>query len=201
MHAPVHGRDPISGWSGRPRPYTATAMTSHASPTVADYMTKLPATVAPDLSLADAQERMYVNNIRHLVVEREGLVVGVISTRDVVVAAALEGIDPAKTSVAAAMVKSPYTCSPETSLVDVALEMEANKYGCAIVVEAGEAVGLFTTTDALRALRSVVTGVNVEPATKSTVHPDKPSERPRVPHATISARQPHTKTGGLVGHD
>lgn len=176
-------------------------MSSAPTPSVSDYMTPLPATVAPDLSLSDAQERMYANNIRHLVVAEDARVVGVISNRDIAVAEALDSVDPAKTDVSSAMVKSPYTVEPNTPLVEVAHEMEAHKYGCAIVVEAGEAVGLFTTTDALRALRSVVTGVNVEPATKPSHVTAKPTERPRVPHAKIGARAPHTKSGGLVGHD
>ena len=176
-------------------------MTSEANPTVAEFMTQLPATVAPDLSLADAQERMYVNNIRHLVVARDGQVVGVITNRDIAVAASLEPIDPQKTSVAAAMVSTPYTCDPGTPLVDVALQMEAHRYGCAIVVQAGEAVGLFTTTDALRAVRALITGVNVEPATKPTHLPDQPKERPRVPHSKIGAHGAKSNAGVLVGKD
>jgi acetoin utilization protein AcuB len=45
-----------------------------------------------------------------------------------------------------------YCVSPDAPLVEVAREMAEHKYGSAVVVEGPKVVGVFTTTDALRAL-------------------------------------------------
>jgi acetoin utilization protein AcuB len=49
-----------------------------------------------------------------------------------------------------------YTVPPEKALGEVAARMVERKYGCAVVVRDGEVIGIFTTTDALRVLVSIV---------------------------------------------
>ncbi len=150
--------------------------------TISEFMTKNPLTIAPSLSLEDARERMYVNNIRHLVVVDGPSVVGVLSTRDLYLIASLAQIDSKDVKIGVAMAPSPYMCSPTTPLLEVARKMEAHRYGCAVVVEHGKPVGIFTTTDALRALRAQILGVAVPPQ----VHPSHvqvvPEEREKVKH-------------------
>ncbi len=136
--------------------------------TVAQFMTTNPATADEELRLADAQERMFLNNIRHLVVHRAGRVTGLLSTRDSQLALGIRGADPKDLTVADAMSREPFTCGPDTPISAVALEMEAHRYGCAIVIEGNELLGVFTTTDALRALRQYATGKPAEPAVKPT---------------------------------
>lgn len=136
-------------------------------PTVAHFMTTNPATAESGLRLADAQERMFLNNIRHLVVHEGGRVRGLLSTRDAALALAVGGSSN-KLTVADAMSREPYTCGPTTPISAVAREMEAHRYGCAIVVEGDELLGVFTTTDAMRALRELATGQPAEPLTKPT---------------------------------
>lgn len=136
-------------------------------PTVAQFMTDDPIGADRGLSLVDANERMYLNNIRHLVVHNGSHVAGVLSTRDVALALSMAR-DPDKLTVADAMVREPYTCVPTTPLAEVVLEMEKHRYGCAIVTEGDELVGVFTTTDALRAVRTLLAGHPVEAATKPT---------------------------------
>lgn len=150
----------------RPDP-TLSAM-STSEPTVAQFMTTNPATADEELRLADAQERMYLNNIRHLVVHRAGHVTGLLSTRDTQLALGMKGVNPKNLTVADAMSREPYTCSPDTPISAVAHEMEAHRYGCAVVIEGDELLGVFTTTDALRALRQFATGKPAEPAVKPT---------------------------------
>ncbi len=151
---------------------------------IAAVMTRQPCTVAPDLSLADAQERMYVNNIRHLVVTENGLVRGVISTRDISFVSTLTTVEPAKIQVSAAMTSSPYTCGPDTTVLEVARQMEQHRYGCAVVVDNGAPVGMFTTTDALRVLRVALTGEAVEAEVKPTHVVEQPTEREKIEHHT-----------------
>ena len=124
-----------------------------STPTVRDFMTATPATVAPSATMAEAAQLMNTRHIRHLpVVDAGGQVVGLLSERDVALLEGLEGLDPAAMVVAVAMAKRPYTAAPETSLADVATAMAEHKYGSCIVVEGGKVVGVFTTVDACRAL-------------------------------------------------
>ncbi len=163
---------------------------------IAEVMTRQPCTVAPDLSLADAQERMYVNNIRHLVVTESGFVRGVISTRDISFVSTLTTVEPAKIQVSAAMTSQPYTCTPETTVLEVARQMEQHRYGCAVIVENGAPVGMFTTTDALRVLRCSLTGEAVTPEVKPTHIVEQPAEREKIEHHTRVGTQGASRNMG-----
>lgn len=137
--------------------------------TVSDFMTPLPATVDSELSLADALDRMYADNIRHLpVVDEQGKLVGVVSTRDIAVAVSVRGVVPDRATVATAMARDPYSTASDTPLMEVAQHMEKDRLGSTMVVSNGKPVGIFTTTDAMRALRSVMAGEMVEPEVKPT---------------------------------
>ena len=62
------------------------AMAEGADPVitpVSDYMTPAPEVLQPDSELADAAHRMLELGIRHLPIVRSGLLVGVLSIRDV----------------------------------------------------------------------------------------------------------------------
>ena len=129
-------------------------MNSPTTPTIRQFMTPSPATIRADLTLAQARERMFGLEARHLPVVDDGELVGILSDRDINLAEALGG-DLQQLSVRQAMTARPFTCGPAAHLHAVAAEMAAHKYGTAIVVDRdhpGHVVGLFTTTDALRAL-------------------------------------------------
>ena len=144
------------------------------SPTIRDFMTPIPATVSDELTLADALDRMYSDNVRHLpVVDSNGVLVGMVTTRDIAVAASVRDLDPQKTPVAAAMTAAPYACEANTPLIDVAYHLEHERLGSAVVTEGERPVGIFTTTDALRALRTFIAGHSVEPAVKPSVSVSK----------------------------
>ncbi len=161
-------------------------------PTVAQFMTTNPATAESGLRLADAQERMYLNNIRHLVVHENGRLRGLLSTRDSALALAVSG-DSKKLTVADAMSREPYTCAPDTPISKVAEDMEAHRYGCAIVVEGDELLGVFTTTDALRALRALATGREAEPVTRPTHNDDHSADTPH--HVKLQRHRPIDQAG------
>lgn len=145
-------------------------------------MTREPLTVAQDLSITDGLDRMSANNVRHLLVVRDDRLVGVISNRDLNFAASLPGVDPDKVEITAAMHGRVYVCDEEAPLEDVAHDMEAHRYGCAVVLKDGFVVGIFTTTDAMRVLRTLVTGKDVEPAVHPTHRVDQPATRETVEH-------------------
>jgi CBS domain-containing protein len=96
-------------------------------------------------------------------------------------------------------------CATEDSLAEVAGEMEAHRFGCTAVVQEGLVVGIFTTTDALRAVRSLASGEKVAPRTIPTHVVDvtgKP-ERHRVRLGdTLRSHAAGPRAGdGLVGRD
>ena len=123
-------------------------------PTIRHFMTSAPETVGADLTLAQARDRMFQLNARHLPVLEGGELVGILSYRDIALVDAVFG-DLGRLQVRQAMTAQPFTCGPEAHVHAVAAEMAAHKYGTAIVVDRdhpGQVVGLFTTTDALHAL-------------------------------------------------
>ena len=166
--------------------------------TVADYMTETPATVNEDLSLADAMDRMFADNIRHLpVVSDAGGLVGMVSTRDVAFATSIRGQDPRKITVGAAMTSNPITCAADTGLAEVALIMERDRLGSLIVTRDAKPVGVFTTTDAMRALRSMIAGAPVEAANPPTHIADVSGERTQTVRSHIHGVRPSTRDGSL----
>ena len=156
-------------------------------PRVSDYMTPLPVTVEIGMSLADAMDRMYSDNIRHLpVVDTGGKLVGLVSTRDIAAIGALRGVDPAEAKVEDAMAKIPFTCADHSPLVAVIERMERDRLGSAIVTHGDTPIGIFTTTDALRVLRGMLLGKEVEPLVHAEVESGEGSDKPHVGHTRIA---------------
>jgi acetoin utilization protein AcuB len=166
-------------------------MTEPTPPKVSDYMTEILSTVEVGMRLYDALDRMYTDNIRHLpVVDLDGKLVGLISTRDIAAVAALRGIDPNEAKVEDAMARAPFSCADHSPLVAVVERMERDRLGSVVVTRDEKPVGIFTTTDALRALRSQLLGKPVE----RLVHPEvEVGEGDDKPHAPRS----HTRGGGV----
>jgi acetoin utilization protein AcuB len=163
-------------------------MTSSDAPRIRDYMTALPVTVEVGMSLGDALDRMYNDNIRHLpVVDETGKLVGLLSTRDIAAVGAMRGVDPGETKVEDAMSVVPFACPDDSSLVAVVERMERDRLGSAVVTNGDRPVGIFTTTDALRALRGMLLGKPVEPLVQPEVRlGEGQGEKPNI-------RQPHDR--------
>jgi acetoin utilization protein AcuB len=123
--------------------------------TVRRYMTPSPIVIGSGRSVAEAHQAMRERAIRHLPVVDDGRLVGVVSQRDLYLMETLRGADGWE-RVGEAMTPDPYAVAPDAALDEVAREMGEHKYGCAVVVERGAVIGLFTTTDALRALSEVL---------------------------------------------
>jgi acetoin utilization protein AcuB len=120
--------------------------------TVAEVMTRTPHRVGDDQSVVEAALRMRELAVRHLPVMRGSRLVGIVSHRDLAVLEAISGAHPSELTVADAMTPDPYTVAPGTSLREVAAAMAEHKFGAVVVVEDGDPVGIFTTTDAVRLL-------------------------------------------------
>lgn len=116
---------------------------------IRDVMTPAPHTVGSDQKLSKAHKLMREHGLRHLPVLRAGRLVGVLSQRDLYFVEAISGVDVDIDTVADAMSSDVYTSGPDENVRSVAWVMATKKYGCAVVLERGEVVGIFTVTDAL----------------------------------------------------
>lgn len=114
------------------------------------WMTPCPQTIDRDATMADARARMRLLGIRHLPVLDHGELVGVISDGDLSFAERF--VDARATAVGDVMTSDPFLAVPYAPLAEVAEVMAKRKYGTAIVVDRGNVVGVFTVTDALRAI-------------------------------------------------
>lgn len=133
---------------------------------IQDLMSRSVHTIGASLTLADAAKVMKKHKIRHLPVLDSGALVGLLSDRDVQVISSLSDLDPTCILVEDAMSQAPWTVGPTTPLVEVALHMAETKIGSAVVMENDKVVGVFTTTDGMRALAQLLTEQG-EPKKKS----------------------------------
>jgi predicted transcriptional regulator len=116
------------------------------------FMTPTPHTISTRQTLAEAHQAMRERGVRHLPVVVDGKLVGVVSQRDLYLLETLRGVDVGRELVEEAMSDEPFVVAPDSSLEEVAEAMARNKLGSALVVESATLVGIFTSTDALRAL-------------------------------------------------
>jgi acetoin utilization protein AcuB len=126
---------------------------------VRDYMTPMPETIDEHTSLSDAKDRMHALGVHHLPVLHEGKLTGVLSQRDILLAESLTDASSAKIPVQKVMSAIVFSCGPNAHVEAVAREMAAHHYGSAVVVDPDhptQIVGVFTTTDALRALADII---------------------------------------------
>ncbi len=119
---------------------------------VADCMTRVAFSIGDDQTLAEAALRMEELDVRHLPVLRGTRLVGIVSQRDLALLKATSQAHMSELSVCDAMTAEPYTVAPSAPLSVVAGVMGRERYGAAIVVEGGDVVGIFTSTDGMRAL-------------------------------------------------
>lgn len=130
--------------------------------TVADLMQTTVYSITPEISLADALDAMLEHEIRHLpVVDDEGLVLGVVSHRDVLAQGVREDRLDAEGDVVARLttlrdirveevMSAPDTVTPETELGEAATQLLDGGYGCLPVVDNQRLVGMLTESDFVR---------------------------------------------------
>ncbi|MEX1361572.1 MAG: CBS domain-containing protein [Nannocystaceae bacterium] len=121
------------------------------SRTISEIMSPVTHSIGDEQPLAEAEHRMHQHQIRHLPVMRGGVLVGIVSDRDLAMVESLPGVDPKEVTVREAMTAEPYAVPPTASLRAVLREMADHKYGTVVIIDEGEhPVGIVTTTDALR---------------------------------------------------
>ncbi len=129
-----------------------------AGMTIGQVMRPCPVALTPRHTLAEAHGMMRAHKIRHLPVQNDGRLVGVVSQGDLRLLESLEPIDTHVVEVEAAMTAEPYAVGPGERLRDVVAEMWARRIGSALIVEHGAVVGIFTSVDALAVLQNLLDG-------------------------------------------
>ena len=125
-------------------------------PTIQKYMTYVPKTIGCDQTIAQASEVMRKLHIRHLPVLKGGKLVGVLTDRDVNLVLGFKDVDASTLTVDEALTPEPYFTQPDAPLNEVVTMMAEKKYGCALIVDNGSLVGIFTEVDAYRALAELL---------------------------------------------
>ncbi len=126
-------------------------------PEISKYMTTVPMTIGPHITLAEAQRIMHEMHIRHLPVLDGGKIIGVVSERDLKTFAGLKGVDFKTETVAQAATLDPFTVQADVKLDYVCSQMAENKYGCALIEDNKKIVGIFTWVDALKSMNDLLT--------------------------------------------
>jgi acetoin utilization protein AcuB len=119
---------------------------------IQEVMTEQPITIGRNESLATAHEMMRIHGCRHLPVLEHGDLVGIVTQRDLYLLETIAGVDLTTDLVDECMTTDAYAVLPDAPLVEVAGHMATEKCSCAVVIERGRVIGIFTTTDALRVL-------------------------------------------------
>jgi acetoin utilization protein AcuB len=153
-------------------------------PQVYKYMSPLPHSIGRDQPLARAHELMRKHRIRHLPVLDGGVLVGLVSQRDLHFIETLRDVDPEEVLVEEAMTPDPFFVAPETPLREAVVQMAEHKYGATVVMDGARIVGVLTAVDALRALAELLASTSTMSCSgESSTTKDEPGS------ARVSARR------------
>ena len=126
---------------------------------VREIMMGSPVSLKPEDRLDLANDIISLGRIRHIPIVDDGRLVGILSERDLIGAAATHIFGLKQKSKSAllknfsikdVMKKRVLTVGPDTAIKDAASIMQKKKIGCLPVVTDGAVIGLVTTTDILR---------------------------------------------------
>jgi acetoin utilization protein AcuB len=128
------------------------------NPQVIAFMTPFPHSIDVDAPLESAHKLMREHRFRHLPVMSGGEIVGVLTDRDIklVLGPDFGSPDERELRVRDAYVERPCVVPASTPVAKVARVMAQNRIGSAIVTKHGKLVGIFTVTDACRALAEII---------------------------------------------
>jgi len=124
---------------------------SRKQPLISDYMSRMPKEIDERQSVGQADALMRAEDIGHLAVMSGAKLVGVVSLHDTELVLASQR-SAAKVLVGDICSRDLLTASPMDTVSSVAKRLIDRKVGSAPVVDADVIVGIFTTTDAMRAL-------------------------------------------------
>ena len=140
-------------------------MSSHRLPQIVAFMTPFPYSIDIDAPLAEAHAFLRDRHIRHLPVTEEGELAGILTDRDINLALGPDLDSPPEQELGVRDVYQPdcYIVEAGALLADVAAAMAERHIGSALVTRGGKLVGIFTATDACRALARVLNDLHPDP--------------------------------------
>ncbi|CUU59829.1 CBS domain-containing protein [Parafrankia irregularis] len=115
--------------------------------TVAEVMTRAPATVRPDETLAEAARTMRETEAGDVLVVDDGELVGILTDRDIVIRIVAESRDTSTAKVHEACSAELETVTPDTSIDDAAELMRLRAVRRLPVVEGTQPVGIISLGD------------------------------------------------------
>ena len=113
-----------------------------------------------------AAQVMWESDIGCVVVVEHDKIVGIVTDRDLCMAAYTRGVTLAQISVGDVMTRNVTTIGPDASISEAISRLVKGKIGCLPVVEDGKLAGLITETDLLRCFSDLLqAGRLTEPLT------------------------------------
>lgn len=133
-------------------------MSRRHPPQILAYMTPFPFSIDADAPLAEAHAFMRDRRIRHLPVTRRGELAGILTDRDIKLALGPDLGSPPEHELAVRDVFQPdsFVVDADSALETVAMTMAERHVGSALVTRGEKLVGIFTATDACRALARIL---------------------------------------------
>jgi len=130
------------------------------NPQVIAFMTPFPHSIDLDAPLTQARLIMRKGHFRHLPVTSGGDLVGVITDRDIklLLGPDFGNPDERELKVHEAYIDKPCVVPASTPVATVARTMAEHRIGSAIITKNDKLVGIFTVTDACRALAEILEG-------------------------------------------
>ena len=140
-------------------------MSRHRLPQILAFMTPFPYSIDIAAPLAEAHAFLRDRHIRHLPVTEDGELAGILTDWDIKLVFGPDLDSPPERELSVRDVYQPdsYVVEAGTLLEDVAATMAQRHVGSALVTRGGKLVGIFTTTDACRALARVLRDQHPEP--------------------------------------
>jgi acetoin utilization protein AcuB len=130
------------------------------NPQVIVFMMPFPHSIDIDAPLAQARRLMREGHFRHVPVTSGGDIVGIVTDRDIklLLGPDFGNPDERELKVRDAYIDKPCVVAASTPVATVARTMAEHHIGSAIVTKNDKLVGIFTVTDACRALAEVLDG-------------------------------------------
>jgi CBS domain-containing protein len=133
----------------------AAACSTMLMPAVSRFMTREPYTISASSTAGRARDVMYGHLIRHLPIMEGNELVGLVSAGELQALSGVPGVDLDHVEVASVM-RKPLTVWGAMPLDEVAELMSRRKAECVVVLGGHGVQGIFTATDALRALSDLL---------------------------------------------
>ena len=124
-------------------------------PSVATVMTPFPYSIDIDASIGEAERLMRDHDVDQLPVQQEDHLVGMVTDRQLARLRASASALTEELTVRQIALREPYVVDLHTPLGEVAAAMAAGRHDAALVVRDRRLAGIFTTTDACRALAAI----------------------------------------------